>query len=251
MPFGGRITSNNNVPTLAVIPGPPAAALAVVGGFSRGSGGAAKPHDSFSWAATLAEARGELLTNGHYQTKVTSSISKVWARNNPHIFEAGLLRVTLVSDHASQSKASIRLTEAVFGGPEGMRLDGDPIEVETNNDLSNNPTMDAFEDKYQTDRAFFTRNQTSLLSASVSFGDPMPRTSGGYAMTSIVQRVKWRNKTYNGNVLQLSGFGTLYFGEVLMNDNNRRLTMVRLRMGSALGAEVAYAEADPNGTWGT
>ena len=32
--------------------------------------------------------------------------------------------------------------------------------------------------------------------------------------------------------------------------NRRRLTMVRLRMGSALGAEVAYAEADPNGNWG-
>ena len=50
-------------------------------------------------------------------------------------------------------------------------------------------------------------------------------------------------------MLKLTGFGTIYFGEVLMNANNRRLTMVRLEMGSALKAGVAYAEADPNGTW--
>lgn len=250
MPFGGRITKKNNIPSLGTIPGPPAAALAVVGGFSRAISGASKPHEAFSWGATVAEARGDLLTTGRYQTTVTSSISRVWAKNDPHVFEAGLLRTTLVSDHANPGPASIRITEVVFGGPTGMLLDGDRIEVEYNDDLTRNPTLNEFEDRYQSNRDFFNRHQNPTESGTVSFGDPIPRTSGGYLLTSIVHRVRWRGKTFPGNTLTLTGFGTIYFGEVLMNENNRRLTMVRLRMGSALGAEVAYAESDPNGTWG-
>ena len=250
MPFGGRITKKDNSSLLAPIPGPPAAALAVVGGLSRAISGASKPHEAFSWGATLAEAKGDLLTNGHYQTTVTSSISQVWAKNDPHVFEADALKVTLVSDHANLDAASIRITEAVFGNTLGMRLDGDRIEVQYNDDLDKNPTMNSFEDKYQSNKDFFNRHQNPLKPGSVSFGDPIPRTSGGYAVTSIVSQVLWKNKTFPGNTLKLTGFGVIYFGEVLMNENNRRLTMVRLQMGSALGAEVAYAEADPNGTWG-
>jgi hypothetical protein len=156
----------------------------------------------------------------------------------------------MVSDHFNLGPASIRITEAVFGGTTGMKLGGDRIEVVYNDDLDKNPTFSGFQDKYQTNKAFFNRHQNKLNPGNVSFGDPIPRTPGGYAITSIVRQVKWRGKTYNGNTLTLAGFGTIYFGEVLMNENNRRLTMVRLHMGSDLGAHAAYAEADPNGTWG-
>jgi hypothetical protein len=249
MPFGGRITQKNNTTLLATIPGPPAAALAVTGGLSRATSGAAKPHEAFRWGSSIAEAKGELLPNDHYRTTVTSSISKVWAKNNPHVFEADVLRVTLVSDHFNLGPASIKITEVAFGGgATGIRLDGDPITVEYNDDLDKNPTLSAFEDKYQSNKAFFNRHQNPLK--PVSFGDPAPRTSGGYVLTSIVRRLQWKNKTFPGNTLTLTGFGTIYFGEVLMNADNRRLTMVRLQMGSDLGASAAYAEADPNGTWG-
>src|SRR5215210_2553329 len=98
MPFGGRITKKNDSTLLATIAGPPAAALAVVGGFSTATSGAAKPHDAFSWGGTFAEAKGEMLAKDVYRTTVTSSISKVWAKNDPHIFEADTLRVKMVSD---------------------------------------------------------------------------------------------------------------------------------------------------------
>jgi hypothetical protein len=221
----------------------------VTGGLSRATGAAANPHPAFRWGATLAEAKGDLLTNGNYVTTVTSSISQASATNTPHIFEADVLRAVLVSTHTPFKPASIRIQEAVFGGSQGIRLNGDRIEVEQHNDLNLAPTLDAFEDKYQTDKAFFERHQGGLKPGT--FGDPIPRTSSGYVITSIVRRLKWKNQTYEGYILRLTGFGTLYFGEVVMNDNARRLTMVRLRMGSAIGAEVAYAEAEPNGTWGT
>lgn len=249
MPFGGRITKQGIAPSLITIPGPPAAALAVVGGLSRATGAGANPHPALSWGATLAEAKGELLPNGHYQTTVTSSITKVTAKNDPNVFEADVLRATLVSNHANLAQGSIKLTEIMFGSSNGgMRLNNERIDVEVHSDLNDAPTLNDFEDKYQSNRDFFSRHQ--IPGKSVKFGDPAPRSSDGYIFTSVVRSVKWKGKVFPGNTLKLTGFGTIYFGEVIMNENNRRFTTVRLLMGSAIGADCAYAEADPNGTWG-
>jgi hypothetical protein len=249
MPFGGRVIEKENRQLLASIPSPPAAALSVAGGLSSAKGGRAEHFGAFRWRATLAEAKGELLANGHYETVVTSSISDSWAKNDPFVFQADLLRITMISDHAGRKPASIRIREAVFGDKKGIFLDGDRVEVERNEDLNDAPTLDEFDHKYRTDRDFFNRHQDPLNPGSTHFGDPMPRTSGGYISTSIVHRIRWRNQVFEGNMLSLTGFGTIFFGEVLMNLNNRRITMVRLAMGSALKAEVALAGADPNGTW--
>ena len=249
MPFGGRITKKKNETFYATIPGPPTAALAVTGGLSSARGGESKPHEAFRWGETFAEAKGEQFARSRFRTTVTSSISKVWARNDPHVFEADQLRVTMVSDHAELRAASIKITEVVF---KGLSLDRDPIEVVYDTGLNDYPTMEAFLDKFQSNQEFFERHQDPLSAAKVSFGDPIARPSGGgYARTTIVREVRWRKRVYRGNILTLKDFGTIYFGEVLLNENNRRLTMVRMQLGSDLGAEIACAESDPNGTWGT
>jgi hypothetical protein len=51
-------------------------------------------------------------------------------------------------------------------------------------------------------------------------------------------------------LLALSATATLNFGEVRMNDDNRRVTTVRFDMGSKFGAHAAGPEGEPNGTWG-
>ena len=73
--------------------------------------------------------------------------------------------------------------------------------------------------------------------------------SNGYVVCSFVNAVTWRGKTTPGNALQLTGFGTIYFGEVLMNEYSRRFTLVRLAMGSTVQADVALADGDSNGSW--
>jgi hypothetical protein len=66
---------------------------------------------------------------------------------------------------------------------------------------------------------------------------------------SFVSRVRYKNKWRDGNVLSFKGFGHIYFGEVMMKECCRRVTMVRLKMGSDDGGDVSMAEADPNGSW--
>jgi hypothetical protein len=63
-----------------------------------------------------------------------------------------------------------------------------------------------------------------------------------------VNSIKWGSKTIDGNALQVDGFGTIYFGEVLMNEYSRRFTLVRLAMGSDVRADVALGEGDSNGS---
>jgi hypothetical protein len=36
---------------------------------------------------------------------------------------------------------------------------------------------------------------------------------------------------------------------MLINDFNRRVTLVRVKMGSENEAEGSFSEGDPNGTW--
>jgi hypothetical protein len=135
MPFGARITKRNDRPSLELVTSPPTAALPVVGGLSSASGGGPqKPHPAFNWESTFAEARGEELPNRQYKTTVISEIKTLSARNAPHLFEADILRIHLLSEHVYRKHSSITIEEVLFGGNEpnspGMRLDRERITVD-------------------------------------------------------------------------------------------------------------------------
>jgi hypothetical protein len=249
MPFGGRIVNIAGKPFLDTIPGAPSAALTVAGGRSRATSRGSSYRDFFRWGATLADAKGELRADGHYITRVTSSITDFQAKNKPFLFEADDLRMTMVSDHYVEGQPTIIPTQTLFGG---MRLDGKPLELEWDDDLASYPTFNHFQEKYRSDEGFFRKYRTGAKQATdaAGFGEPLTRTPGGFVAFSFVRRIFWNKKKILGNHLYLRGFGSLYFGEVLMSESNRRVTTVRLVMGCTVDAEVACAEADPNGTWG-
>jgi hypothetical protein len=43
-------------------------------------------------------------------------------------------------------------------------------------------------------------------------------------------------------------FGKIYFGELYITGDSRRLTMVRFQLGSPYGGEVVAAEGESNGS---
>jgi len=252
LPFGGRIHKRGGKPHHETIPGSPTSALPVSGGKSRAASRGSAYLDVFRWGATLAQSEGQVLPDGTVRTSVTSSVASVYAHNKPHIFEAGLLRVSMVADHPHTGQPAIIPSEIVFGGDKGMQLEGSPIELEFDNDLKDFPTFEAFEAEYKSNRAFFDKYQRCLKhpAGPPNFGDPLPRLPSGYVELSFVRRVRYKKKWRDGNVLSFKGFGQIHFGEVLMKETSRRVTMARLAMGSDTGADVSMAEADPNGSWG-
>jgi hypothetical protein len=48
-------------------------------------------------------------------------------------------------------------------------------------------------------------------------------------------------------VVRVPGFGKIYFGELYVTGESRRLTMVRFQLGSDDGGEVVAAEGETNG----
>jgi hypothetical protein len=253
MPFGGRILKIGKDKVSDLIPGPPCAALTVLGGYVRATTRGSSYKDAFRWGRTLAEAKGERADDGSHITTVTSAVADLFIKNDPEVFEADLISNTLESVHPEKGQPSITAKEIIFGSPEkGLSLAGQRIELDFDDDLSKCPTFNDFSNAYRRDREFFDKHQKTLCrgkKGEARFGEPLPRTSSGYVVTSIVKSIRWRKRTIPGNRLYLKGFGALYFGELLMNENNRRLTMVRFAMGSAMQVEAAGGETDPNGTW--
>lgn len=251
MPFGGRIQAIGEKRYLQAIPGAPSSALTVAGGYSVAKAEGSKFLDAFEWGQSFAQCKGELRPNGNRVTTVECSLARFRATNAPHTFTADLVHVEVVSDHPEEGEPTIVPTKIYFGGEKGLRLDDDPIEVVTTTDLQDCPTYTHFQRRYQKDPAFFLRHVRAQgrNPKECKLGEPLRPSASGYFATSFVEKLIWRGQEIDGHILHLSGFGYLHFGEVLISQNNRRVTMFRLNMGSYMNAESAGVEADPNGTW--
>jgi hypothetical protein len=290
MPCSGRITNLNGRPLSLATPSAPTSALTVAGGVSEGSSRGDQAGAAFGWGATSAKSSGLAALNGNMITTVSSSIASFSATNGAITFHADLLEAIVISDHPRIGQPSIKLEGIVFGDPRNrMLLDQKDLIVEYDDDLNRFLTFDSFEHEYRRNHEFFRKYQNCLTRprpGEGKFGEPLPRVGGGYVSLSIVRRIHFDGKTFEGNVLGLEGFGQIYFGEVLMNENNRRLTVVRLELkphlqsgssnaetaatsvstfhtmqltgdmeidlpsGATIFAEMACAEVDPNGSWG-
>jgi hypothetical protein len=79
--------------------------------------------------------------------------------------------------------------------------------------------------------------------------------ANGTVKCTIVQEIRWDGPahptaTIHDHVVEVPDFGKIYFGEMFIKGNSRRLTMVRCQLGSPDGGEVAAAEGETNGdTW--
>jgi hypothetical protein len=110
------------------------------------------------------------------------------------------------------------------------------------------------------DPQFVKRSGGHLLMKSAGRGKAAatPPTLQTYptVYATIVRSIKWAGDPYPGSkieqhVVTVPGFGKIFFGELLITDQSRRLTMVRLDLGSPVGGFVACAEVESNGTWST
>jgi hypothetical protein len=76
----------------------------------------------------------------------------------------------------------------------------------------------------------------------------------GTIYATIVKSIKWAGVPFQGavidhNMVSVPNFGKIFFGEILITGQSRRLTMLRTELGSEVGGAVACAEVEDNGTW--
>lgn len=106
----------------------------------------------------------------------------------------------------------------------------------------------------------FVRESGDSLFMTASFsGTPAPRAArllqgSGTTYATIVKAIRWAGDPLPGakidhHSIVVPDFGRIFFGELLITDLSRRLTMVRLELGSPDGGAVACSEVESNGTW--
>lgn len=103
---------------------------------------------------------------------------------------------------------------------------------------------------------FIAEYGASLLLSGGPNAPEQPRLvqSGDTIYGSVVRRIRWRGKPFPGSTIDrhmvvVPGFGKLFFGEIFISPLSRRLTLVRLRLGSPIGGEVSAGEIETNGSW--
>ena len=152
-------------------------------------------------------------------------------------FHAGHLRAQLTAEDLGEG-SPVRFFAKKAPLIEGVVLENKPIKVEIDVD------------------DIFLRLATKQEVVDEQARNPLlrPCSSGGnYIVTSIVNRLVFPDGLPRGvevvghNVLKVENFGRIFFGELIIGETTRRLTLVRFQLGSDTGGTVCLAESKPNG----
>jgi hypothetical protein len=215
--------------------------------------------ETFVWGRHVGDATVTTLSASVVKVRLTTSPSpedKV-PDVQSYTFEAERITIEVESTHPRQGQPSFKITKAEASGlslsalhPKGSRSVS-PIQIEFDQALMAQVTMEQLDEQFLTNRQFFDEH-AHLFPADYQpvFGKSrMPRTPQGYFSGSIVKQIRVGEKVTPGNVLVTKGFGTITFGRLLADEISRRISMVRVKMGSDPGGDVGFSGVETNGIW--
>lgn len=258
-------------PTDQVLSSPAAASLTVAGGLSeaRSKSVRFKPYLSTGAAEARVEgrfaekARAVAWTHGEVDEDALTPISSALCSVSDIV--VGRKRLTVkhlraaltAQGPANRPEPSIRVGRD--SAIEGVAIDGYALEV---------TIARAVFERYDTrsklvaaaaSPAFAASHANCFLMTSGIAGRPEPGrprliAEGGTILATIVSSLKWKKKPHPearivGHTVIVPEFGRVSFGEIFITDISRRLTMMRLQLGSPEGGSVALSEVETNGSW--
>ena len=209
----------------------------------------------FHYAASRTSAEG-IFEGDNAMTTVHASVDDVRITNREKdgapdvVFTAGEIALTIRSVHAPSGQPRFEFIETPKF--QNLSFNGLPIELELNEELMGLKRWDDLDEKYASDRAFLDGCSFGPLPPRESSrGESrIPRAAGSFALCSLVKNIILGGRVIRGHVLEHAGFGAIYFGEMLLNDRERRVTMVRTQLGCHSAGQSVHGETDPNGsTW--
>jgi len=145
---------------------------------------------------------------------------------------------------------------------EGVSVDGYALKIGTDTELfTRNDTKEKLRKAYAEDRQFRKRYGKQFYSAGESsnawldwlFGAAKRIPQGkGLICATVVTTIQWEGKAapgtqIKGNRLIVDGLGSIYFGEILIEEELRRLTLIRFQLGSPDGGDGSVCETSTNG----
>jgi hypothetical protein len=260
--FGGRIVRPKDI----TLEAGGASVLTVAGGRSTWSGRDLQFGDTVRIKSAMTFAEGvfddtkKLVELTHHkvaeETLTTTTVVKAAVKGlvvgSKPVLKVKSVQASMTSKSPTASyEPTIRLdSETSF---DGVSIDGHEIEVEIAHDIfqrfdTRAKLLAAVDDaKFvkQHGHHFYLHGQTEKRRLT---------REGGYVVGTIVKRIAWKSTPMAGariddNSLVVPEFGTIHFGEILITAAERRLTMLRLQLGSPEGGSEAYVDVGSNGTW--
>ena len=106
------------------------------------------------------------------------------------------------------------------------------------------------------ERDVFRNQHTFSAIAAGSRGAAFLRTGDGTMYGTIVKPLKWKGREFPGaaidpdqpGIVSIPGLGRVFFGEIAVAPQSRRLTMIRIALGSPIGGDFACADVMDNGS---
>ncbi len=219
--------------------------LPTIGGVSRSSAGGslARFAEFFRYGQCETSAKGELVGTGAAQqaeTTVSASVADFHVLNQPAPGERN--GVTSVEFEASRVAIAVKSIHGKGGQPDFLLQDataeGMSIIIYSAAGTESIPI--------QLEYFPFPLHSSGLRNIK---GFPSTPVNNSMAEGSIVSAILRNGQRYPGHVLTEVGLGTIYFGETLIDANSRRITMIRIKMGSNVDGETSTAAVGPNGIW--
>jgi len=267
--FGGRIVRPEDV----VLDMPGASSLTVVGGRSVATIDRTPPSFkdfvAFESASTLAEGsfdslKGLIGLSNHTvqeytlkaSTHVRAEIKKLTVGRKRRLSVDRLTAEMRSSSPTASGEPPIKLGDVAA---EGVRIDGFELKVEFERKLFQQQDTRAKLLTVADDPAFVRKYGRHFFMTTDFAGRPAPPAGrfvpGGETIyATIVKSLGWRAKPnpdarIDHHSVVVKDFGTIFFGELFITSASRRLTMMRLELGSDEGGSVGGPEIDINGSW--
>jgi hypothetical protein len=226
-----------------------ASSLPVIGGYSRSIADPIRFSDVLSIEGARTQATGDFSANQRAYTTLANAVVKGMNVNSR--LTADALEATMTSTHPEDGgePSIVPLGTSISN----LRLDGYPVNVTLDTDLfTKYSTRSSLCRAYAGDDAFFKRYGHRFLKPE-GYKPPSGKRQipevNGHIVTSIVSHIatKHPKAVVDGNVITLDGFGRIFLGELLITAVSRRLTLVRLKLGSPIAGDIVCAEAESNG----
>lgn len=245
--YGGRLYRPKDV----IIETGAASALPTVGGLSTSTSKPRRfvPYLSVGAAETLAQGviddrKGAIKLTYHQiredslsmTTTVSAKVENVWV--GPKRLQVALLHGSLESSSPKKDEEpSIRLGKRLE--IKGVTIDGYGLTVVLNRDGLG--PLDTYQKLVAAPPETFLKGH-------------VPTRAGSTIYTTIVKELRWTKKPhpdaqFDEHTVILPDFGRIIFGELLVSPYARRLTMMRLKLGSPDGGDGEFSEVETNGSW--
>jgi len=134
---------------------------------------------------------------------------------------------------------------------DGVKIDGAKLKITLAETVFNK--HDTKEKLTKAFSALPARHKSLFLPCHVDKDEVTSYPDGqGTAKCTIVQKIAWDGKPHPeaeiyGHVVRIPNFGKIYFGEMFITHDSRRLTLVRFQLGSGDGGEVTGGDGQTNG----